>query len=274
MTLHAIDIKTGEIKGKIASFITPEQKEKLQAMEKKQERILRGNNPPFVMCFHDSIREVTQHLSLTESGAVMKLLLYMKMSSEGLLQHEGKPLKQSDIQKILRRGKSQTTAILNRLENLSLLSSKKEGRSKQFYINHKMHHMGKLISKKHHFTKLWKNKLREVVGELKLEELGFLYKILPYFHYDSCILAHNPNEPDEMNIRHMNRKALAAAINYDLDNLTALVKRLKYKGLIMTTTSRGNIRYYVHPDLMYRQDNDGNNNKFNSIRSMFEAHRV
>ena len=274
MTLHAVDIKTGETKGEIASFITPGQQKKLQQMKRKQEHIRRGNNPPFVMCFHDAIKEVAQHLSLTESGATMKLLLYMNMNCEGLLKEDGRPLKQSDIQKILGRGKSQTAVIITRLENLSILISKKEGRSKQFYINDKLHRMGKLLSKKHPFTKLWKSKLYEIVEDLKLEQLGFLYKILPYFHYDRCVLAHNPDERVEKEIKHMNRKALATAINYDTDNLTALVRKLQRKGLIMTAASSGNVLYYVHPDLMYRQDNDGNSDKFNALRSMFDAHRI
>lgn len=243
-------------------------------MKKKQEHIRRGNNTPFIMYFHDSIREVTQHLSLTESDAVMKLLLYMKMNSQGLLIEGGRPLKQSDIQKILGRGKSQTAAIINRLENLSILISKKEGRSKQFYMNNKLHHMGKLLRKKHAFTKLWKSKLCVIAGDLKLEQLGFLYKVLPYFYYNKCILTHNPNEKDEKEIKYMNRKELAVAINYNIDNITALVKQLKKRGLIMTTTSSGNVLYYVHPDLMYRQDNDGDNDKFNALRSMFEAHQI
>lgn len=48
----------------------------------------------------------------------------------------------------------------------------------------------------------------------------------------------------------MNRSDLAKAINHEPDELTKIVKNLTKEGLIMTTESRGNLMYYVHPDLV------------------------
>lgn len=257
------DCETGELM-KVTSFTTVEQAEKQERQhegfrhrQKKEQYIMRGNRH-FVQCFHDPIKDVNHHLSLAESGAIMKLLLYMKMNNEGLLQHDNKPLKQLDIEKILGKGKTQTAVIIKRLEELSLLLPVKNGRSKLFYMNKEFHIMGK-GNKKDHFTKVLTTKLREVVGQLKLEHLGFLYKILPYFHYEKCVLAHNPNENDESKIQYMNRNELAVAITHDVDYITKLVRRLADNGLIMVTNSSRNVLYYVHPDLMYRQENDGNN---------------
>lgn len=266
---------TNEETGKrldLANYTTRKELEKQQQILIRKENTRKGKVKEFIACFHTSIKAVTQHLSLTESGAIMKLLLYMKMNGEGLLQKEGKPLKQLDIQKILGKGKTQTVAIVKKLEYLSILISVKEGRSKHFFINGELHYMGKLAVKS--FTKLMKTKLSEVVDDLKLEQLGFLYKILPYFHYDNCYLAHNPNESELTKIKYMNRKELANIINYDVDNVTSLVNQLRRKGLIMTTNTSGSVLYRVHPDLMYRQDNDGNNDKMNAIRDDFETHQI
>lgn len=270
--LVAVNLETGEVKGAIATYRTPEQQNRYRQILEIEKFKLRGNKP-FISCFHDTIKDVTQYLSLTESGAVMKLLLYMKINGGGLLQKHGKPLKQIDIQNILSKSKRQTVDIVKRLETLSVLIAVKEGRSKLFYMNEDFHVMGK-ATKKGYFTKLLTTKLREVVKDLKLEQLGFLYKILPFFHYDTCILSHNPNEKDERKIRYMNRNELSTAINYDVDNITSLVKKLEEKGLIMSTRSFGNILYYVHPDLMYRQANDGDIEKFNTLRKMFKAHQA
>jgi len=270
--LIAVNPLTGEVKGEIAYYRTPEQEKRHRQKQNSEKYKLRGRKP-YINCFHDSIKEVTQHLSLTESGAVMKLLLYLKMNGEGLLQKNGKPLRQLDIQNILGKSKRQTVDIVKRLEALSILISVKEGRSKLFYMNDYFHIMGK-VPKRGYFTKLLTTKLREVVGDLKLEQLGFLYKVLPYFHYNTCILSHNPNEEDEKKIRYMNRNELSTTINYDVDNITSLVKKLEEQGLIMFTRSCGNVLYYVHPDLMYRQANDGDTEKFNTLRQMFEAHKI
>jgi len=72
----------------------------------------------------------------------------------------------------------------------------------------------------------------------------------------------------------MNRNELSTAINYDVDNITSLVKKLEEQGLIMFTRSCGNVLYYFHPDLMYRQANDGDTEKFNALRQMFEANKI
>lgn len=256
----------------IASYRTPKQLEKHRQIQARKEQVRKGKVIEFVACFHDPIREVTQHLSLTESGAVMKLLLYMKVNGKNLLQRDGKSLIQADIEKILRKGRTQTVDIVKRLEYLSIITPVKVGRSKTFYLNKDFHYMGKLVNKP--FTKLMKAKLSEIVDDLKLEQLGFLYKILPYFHYDNCYLAYNPNEHDLTKVKYMNRIELAAAINYGADNITILVKQLRKKGLIMTTKTSGKVLFRVHPDLMYRQRDNGNNEKFNVYRAEFEAHRI
>ena len=70
----------------------------------------------------------------------------------------------------------------------------------------------------------------------------------------------------------MNRSDLAKAINHDPDELTKIVKSLAKEGLIMTTESRGSLMYYVHPDLMYRKDSDGQDDYTSCLRGMFEEH--
>ncbi len=277
MTIQEVIIKmsipmkntlTGETVN-VASYVTEEQK---RAWEERQKRTVyrKKNIIPFVACYHDPIMEVTQHLSLTEGGAVMKLLHYLKQNGKGKLSNAGKPLYQKDIQAILGRGSTQTKQIIKRLEYLSILIPTKEGRSKVFYINENFHCMGKLLKKP--FTKLLKGRLSIIVDELPLNQLGFLYKILPYFHFEKCFLCHNPDEKDFSVIRKMNRGDLAKAINHNPDELTKIVKSLTKKGLIMTTESCGSLLYYVYPDLMYRKDSDGQDDYTRGLRAMFEEH--
>lgn len=130
--------------------------------------------------------------------------------------------------------------------------------------------MGKLLKKP--FTKLLKGRLSTIVDELPLNQLGFLYKVLPYFHFEKCFLCHNPDETDFSIIRKMNRGDLAKSINHDPDELTKIVKSLTKKGWIMTTESCGSLMYYVHPDLMYRKDSNGQDDYTSGLRAMFEEH--
>lgn len=239
-------------------------------LEQRKKGKIKGNTLPFIACYHEPIREVTKHLSLINGGAIMKLLLYLKLNGKGKLTSAGKALKQKDLQTILGKGTTQTKQIVKDLEYLSILIPIREGRSKVFYINENFHGMGRLLNKS--FTKLLKGRLSSIVDELPLNQLGFLYKILPYFHFEKCFLCHNPDERDISEIRRMNRDELAKAINYDPDELTKIVKHLRKKGLIMTTDSCGNLMYYVHPDLMFRKSSNGQDDYTHGLRAMFEEH--
>lgn len=74
MSIPMTNNLTGETVN-VATYMTEEGK---NAWEERQKRIAyrKKNIISFVACYHDPIREVTQHLSLTEGGAVMKLLHY------------------------------------------------------------------------------------------------------------------------------------------------------------------------------------------------------
>lgn len=264
-----VDSATGEKIDDVANYRTQAQQDSYNKYIKLKKYKLMGKRP-FVCCFHNSIKDVSRYLTLTDCGAIMKLLLHVKLNNGGLLQKGGEPLKQKDFELILGKSKRQVANIVSSLEFTSMIIATKEGRSKLFYVNEEFHIMGKGVGKKY-FTKLLTKKLKEIAGDLKLEELGLLYKVLPYFHYETCALAHNPNEQEEEKIKYMNRKELATAIDYTKDNVTILVKKLIKKGLVMSIHSSGTVLYYIHPDLMYRQTNDGNTEKFNALRALFEA---
>jgi len=268
-----LDLETNDVI-EVESIRTPKQHEAWLKQQQRKKAIERGRDEPHVGCFQDPIKEVTPHLTLTQCGALIKLLLHMKMSNGGLLMKNKVPLSLTDIQKILGKGRTQTSAIVEKLEILSIINSQKEGRSKHFYINEKYHVMGKHPKRKgkRYFIKLYIDKLGGMVDDLTLEELGFLYKILPYCHYYNFYLVHNPKDGDFAKIEHMNRKELAAAINYDADNVTALVKQLRKKGLIMSSNSSGVVLYRVHPHLIHIQG-DGSNSRIKDICAEFETHQ-
>ncbi|MFC5602439.1 hypothetical protein [Sporosarcina koreensis] len=267
-----VNIETGEIINDVASFRTRKQQVSYEKIKRFQNYKLMDSRR-FVQCYHDPIKQVSSNLSLSECGAIMKLLVHVQFNSGGLLQKDGEPLKQRDLELILGRSKRQVATIISSLEYASIIKATKNGRSKLFYINEKFHMKGKRL-KKIYFTKLLSKKLKEIAEELRLEELGFLYKVLPYFHFQTCALAHNPNEEEEDRIKYMNRRELSTAVGYTEDNVTLLVKKLRNKGLVMSINSCGNVLYYIHPDLMFRQTNDGNSERFNALRALFEAHKV
>ncbi|KZE04137.1 hypothetical protein B4117_4307 [Bacillus mycoides] len=100
-TLRIIDVTTGEDRTQEYSLVNRKQAEGYKrAIEKEQYRLLsRGKN--WVASYHDSIREVIT--GLTEAGAIIKLLPFLRFKSDGKLIKDGKPLK---VARIFKRGKS------------------------------------------------------------------------------------------------------------------------------------------------------------------------
>ncbi|OAK36276.1 hypothetical protein [Bacillus wiedmannii] len=121
-TLRIIDVTTGEDRTQEYSLVNRKQAEGYKrAIEKEQYRLLsRGKN--WVASYHDPIREIITGLTLTEAGAIIKLLPFLRFKSDGKLIKDGKPLKQMDIQRIFKRGKVTTIKILDRLIELGVIS--------------------------------------------------------------------------------------------------------------------------------------------------------
>jgi len=271
MSRVILNTQTGEITDLEGYTLqSPIQKEMIRKHYEKERAKLRMDGRWFIMCYHDPIRKIIRDLSLIEAGAVIKLLPFLRFKSEGKLLKNGKPLKQSDIQHILKRGKKATQAILDRLETLGVIEKERDGRNNVYYISLTFHSMGDVISDAK-FTKLYQVKAKQIADELDLNEIGLLYKILPFFHFQTYYLCDNPDEEEPEIIRHLNREQLAALIGHDPQTVYENINKLRSKGVIMTTGSRNTTHYLVHPDVMFRKEIEDEYTRV--VRRMFEEHR-
>lgn len=260
-----LDLETGEI-AQGYRLISPKQSEAYRNMQAYNERE-KGSH--WVASYHEAIKAITNDLTLTQAGAIIKLLPYLRFKSQGKLLNNGKPLKQTDIQRIFKRSKRATSEILSELEQLGVITIVKEGRSNVFYIAAEFHTMGK-AENNDNFTKLYQVHLSEVIDGLELNDVGLLYKVLPYFHYSEYYLCANPNEQDTSKLSHLDREGLAEAIGHEPETVSRLIAKLQGRRAILTTKSGKTVRYLVHPDLMFRQQMETEWTR--SVRKMFDQH--
>ena len=269
--LNVIDIETGELVTDGSVYIRSKtQDDGYQKRLEKERYIYSTRDRNWVASYHDPIERISKELSLTETGAIIKLLPYMRFKTRGKLIKDGKPLKQADIQRIFKRGKTATREILRILEEKGVIEVQKEGRANVFYISAEFHEIGN-VDESERFTKLYQVRTREITEKLALHEAGILYKILPFFHYERYYLCANPNESDKDNLRYINRKELARIVGLNEDDVSRTVNKLRDLGALMSTKSGRSVRYLVHPDLMFRQATETEWTK--AVREMFEAHR-
>src|SRR5690606_7780038 len=224
--LRIIDVSTGELAGADYSIRHRNQDAAYSEIAEKERYKIATKDRHWVASYHDPIEEISKELTLTETGAIIKLLPYMRFKSEGKLIMNGKPLKQADIQRIFKRGKTATIDILKTLEDKGVISVLKEGRSNVYFISARFHEMGS-VKDTERFTKLYQVRTREITDSLDLHEAGILYKILPYFHYSEYYLVDNPNESDTSKLRDIEHGELADRISMREYDLTQAVRKLR-----------------------------------------------
>lgn len=153
MALQVVD-NNGEI---VTENYTITNKKQAEAYRKKKEQDQKQaavSSHRWVASYHDPIRNIIKDLTLIEAGAIVKLLPFLRFKSEGKLIKGGKPLKQVDIQKVLKRSKNATRTILDRLQELGVVQIVKDGRTNVFVINALFHTIGDTRNGQS-FTKLY-----------------------------------------------------------------------------------------------------------------------
>jgi len=272
-----INPETGEI-GRFVPYgqgyevTTPKQREARRKHVKRAQAVESRNGMRWVACYHDAIRDITQSMSLTEAGALIRLLPFLRFKGDGKLIENGKPLKQADIQRIIGRSKPVTIALLKRLEELSVITKETSGRSNVYAFNGDFHTYG-IVNEGVKFTKLYQYHTNEITRDLDLNEIGLLYKILPYFHYQTFYLCANPDEDSEDNIDHLTRERLAELIGHEPETVSRLISKLQSKGVILSTKAMNSVNYIVHPDVMYRQETE-DAEYAGMVRRLFKQHRL
>lgn len=250
--------------------------------------LIEGKLEHHVGCFQNQMKNIIPQLSLTDCGLIISLLAKMKIKADGLLVSNNRPMTLTDIQKYLGKSRSQTSVQLKKFTQLGVLIEKRNGPKKHYQVNPDLHIMG-YHQKKHEkvwFIRLYKGKLKEMLNELSLRAIGFIYKSLPICHYNMFYLVHNPNDSynpiggqSEDNESHFenklefyNRKELAEYMNENIDNVTDIVKSLQEKGLIMKSSSSRTVSYRLHPHIVYPKGTISDS-RIKYICDEFDAHK-
>jgi predicted transcriptional regulator len=253
-----------------ATIRTPEETERAKqyANLPKNKRFHHGRN--YVVSYNEAVAGIIRDLSLIEAGAMIKIMLQLRLNGDGKLLKGSlvapEPMKKADIARVLGRGKSATNALIDRLVSLDLLEDRPDG----FYVNKHFHSMGGRIADEV-FTKVYTVRAKEIIDDLKLNEIGMLYKIIPFFHYSEYYLCVNPNV-DKAFIEYIGRETLAESIGHDVATVSKIMSRLQSVGAILVTGTRKESRYLVHPDLMFRQIEGYESQWTNAVRKLFDDH--
>lgn len=182
----------------------------------------------------NEILKLNKDLSLNNAGAIMKMLPHL--SSDNSLMMIDVKLEKSDIQYLIDRNVKTTREILRKLISLDILSVVKGDRCNYIRFNDMMHTTSNTKTSKY---KLNINTIRNIGDELKLNELGLLYKILPYVNLNDYSLVNEAGES-------INRNELAALLNIKPYTINILTKKLIDNDVMIVKKNGRCVSYFLN----------------------------
>lgn len=222
---------------------------------KKRRELTKSPQRLFIRCYHDSIKELSDSLSITDLGALMKIIPYVKLSSGGRLYREGERMTSTHISKVIRKSKRTTEMIIGRLVERGVLTTEKDGKYLYYNVSDEYHSIGK-HAKDSYFTKVYQVKTRTDIDNLSIQAAGLLYKIIPYFNYEWCCLCENPDEVNIENIRFLSHRQIGELLNVNRKFIDRYTKELIRFGFIAKHVVYEAELYVINPDVMYRKKDE------------------
>jgi hypothetical protein len=103
--------------------------------------------------------------------------------------------------------------------------------------------------------KVFTTKLKQLENELTASNLGFLYKLLPYVHYDTNMICADPFTSQE-NIKFLNKIQISILVEMDEKKTSKLLDKLCKLGVIAETIRQDDKRdriFTLNPYIFYRK---------------------
>ncbi|MCM3730112.1 hypothetical protein M3196_00320 [Fictibacillus nanhaiensis] len=242
-----VNKETGEIIRELKDGDKIISKKQSEAYKSKAE----PDNRHFAFGKMKRMKEISQKLDAKKCGYIMRLIPYMQCGTGYLIKEEGSVMKtKTDLAKGLGVSKvSSRNNIIDALMDASALELDEIG----YKINPDVHISGTITGNE--LIKLFKTTLDKLANDLKPAELGYLYKVLPYVHYQTNLICIDPFESDPANFKFLNQKEVAEVIGIDVDNARKFLNKCHKKRILFegSTSDRREKQYYVNPYIFYRK---------------------
>lgn len=229
------------------------------AQRETQRRIMKqrgeGRKESFTFNVMENLPYVSSVLTSAQCGYLLVLSTYI--TYDGLIvnnERDDTPMSQARMLKTLQLRESQRSTLTDFLSvcvDYGIMRRESDG----YYISEGFHTKGSPASDR--VVRSYITKLREMASENKPEQLGFIYKLLPYIHKTSNMLCENPNELQPSKVRKLNRKRLAELAGVSPDYVTQLTRRMTYNGksvFAKITTPTDGTFYMLNPAIFRRAD--------------------
>ncbi|MED0958429.1 hypothetical protein [Bacillus paramycoides] len=183
------------------------------------------------------------HVTLNQLGVFFKLSLYLQMNAGGLLMQDtgrGKygirPLTTKDMQQLLGRGKKSTLKALEELEKIGAVIRDNSQRPTLYYINEDLVRCGNTGGAFVNFTKVYKEKAKQLLSKLSDRQAGAIFKLMPYVHKDTYVLCANPQEFEPSQVEILSSRDIAKILGVVYSSARTLLSTLINDGAMISVS--------------------------------------
>lgn len=215
-----------------------------------------GRKEGFTFNVMENIAYVSDVLTSAQCGYLLVLSTYIKYG--GLIvnsERDNSPMSQTDMLAALKLKETQRSTLtdfLSACANYGFITRTDEGYS----ISSGFHFKGNNVNNDN-VVRSYITKLREMASVHKPEEVGFLYKLIPYIHKTSNMLCENPNELSSSKVTKLNRKQLAEVTGVNVSYVSRATRTMIYNGksvFAKITTATDGTFYMLNPSIFRRAD--------------------
>lgn len=214
------------------------------------------------------LSEVYSTLTTPQCGYLTLLQCYIGWDDGAIVNPDKTPMTTADMRRVLQlTGTKESTFydFFRACIDNGFIIEKDDG---AYAVNERYHFKGSLDSQ--YAVKTYSAKVKRVYREVKANDIGLIYRMLPLVHMSTNALCSDPFEKDPKRIKWFTQKELADAIGVGPQTLRRRLPLMKFDGeYVVARIKLGSNpeRYTLNPNVFYRQDNDPDE----SLVAMFNA---
>jgi len=231
----------------------------------------------FVFAFFNACKTMEQQYpALTQSdlARVMFIGTYAAWETGQLKYDNGKPIDKKSLEKLLGMSRNKFNTFYQSIVD-SVIIAETDG---AIFMNPSIFYRGslsevKVIAKDMQYTRLFRKTVRdlyEMYNGRTIKQLALIYAVLPFVNFNYNIVAYNPDEMNEDEVRPIPLDKLAVLLGYNEHRtLKKALNAIKYDGKpvfgFFETDDRRKKKTVVNPRVIYA----GNGKTLGGIRALF-----
>jgi hypothetical protein len=214
-------------------------------------RMQEGRKHDFTFTDMRNIHEVIGKIDDKHCGYLLYLQCFI--SYEGVLvsaDHDNAPLSKADIQALVGLKKTAFNDFFRSMQSNGIIYESAGGK---YSVNPAYHFKGRLDSP--NVIRSFTTKVRELYTGRNAKKLGFIYKLLPYVHFETNTICANPYERSAENITQLSKGEIASLTGVSEKTVFSYLRSMKLGDeFVFAEIRRGNERYYkLNPFIFYRK---------------------